>query len=61
LTGATQAFQKAIAAFRRPIDDGYRISWWKFPADPNLNAIRDDPRFVAVTKELRADVDRMRK
>jgi tetratricopeptide (TPR) repeat protein len=52
--------EEAIAAFRHALDDGYRTLWWRFPADPNLDSIRDDPRFVAMMKELRADVDKMR-
>ena len=53
--------EEALAAFRRAIDDGFRANWWNVPLDPTLDPIRDDPRFVAMMKEVRADVDRMRK
>jgi tetratricopeptide (TPR) repeat protein len=53
--------EEALAAFRRAIDDGFRSQWWVVPLDPSLDPIRDDPRFVAMMKEIRADVDRMRK
>jgi len=52
--------EEALAALRRAIDDGFRAGWWKFQIDPALDSIRDDPRFVAMMKEVRADVDRMR-
>jgi tetratricopeptide (TPR) repeat protein len=52
---------QALAALRRAIDDGFRSGWWSFPIDPTLDSIRDDPRFVAMMKEIRADVDRMRR
>jgi TolB-like protein/Tfp pilus assembly protein PilF len=49
----------ALAALRRAIDDGLRSQWWAFELDPNLDAIRDDPRFIGMMKEIRADVGRM--
>ena len=52
--------EDALAAFRQAIDDGLRNGWWRWPVDPSLDAIRDDPRFVAMMQEVRADVDRMR-
>jgi hypothetical protein len=53
--------EEALAAFRHAIDDGFRSNWWTITIDPSLDPIRDDPRFVAMMKEIRADVDRMRK
>jgi tetratricopeptide (TPR) repeat protein len=53
--------EEALAAFRHAIDDGFRSNWWAISIDPSLDSIRDDPRFVAMMKELRADVDRMRR
>jgi tetratricopeptide (TPR) repeat protein len=52
---------EAMATLRRAIDDGFRKGWWSFPIDPTLDSIRDDPRFVAMMKEIHADVDRMRR
>ena len=52
---------EALAALRRAIDDGYRLGWWRVQIDPLVDSIRDDPRFVAMMKDIRADVDRMRK
>ena len=46
---------------RRAVDDGERSGWWGVPLDPTFDPVRDDPRFVAMMKEIRADVDRMRK
>jgi hypothetical protein len=53
--------EEALAALRRAVDNGYRSGWWALPLDANLDPIRDDPRFAAMMKEIRADVDRMRK
>ena len=45
--------EQALAALRRAIDDGQREFWWGIPRSPNLDPIRDDPRFAAMMKEMR--------
>ncbi len=52
---------EALAAMRRAIDDGFRPGLWWLQISPVVDSIRDDPRFVAMITEIRADVDRMRK
>jgi hypothetical protein len=48
--------EEALAAFRDAIDAGYRGSLlfdgWPLFADPYIESIRDDPRFIAMLDEL---------
>jgi hypothetical protein len=48
--------EEALAAFRDAIDAGYRGSLlfdgWPLFADPYIDSIRDDPRFIAMLDEL---------
>jgi tetratricopeptide (TPR) repeat protein len=54
LRGDTNA---ALTAIRDAIDQGWRANWWYFlNHDPNFNAVRDEPRFQAIVKELRSDM-----
>jgi hypothetical protein len=54
LRGDTQA---ALTALRDAIDQGWRANWWYFlNHDPNFNAVRDEPKFQAIVKELRSDM-----
>ena len=52
---------EALKALRRAIDNGYRPGSKPFLLDPTVDSIRDDPRFIAMVKEISADVDRMRR
>jgi tetratricopeptide (TPR) repeat protein len=49
--------QKALAALRQAIDEGWRAWWWYFlERDPNLESLRDEPEFQAMVEEVRADM-----
>jgi tetratricopeptide (TPR) repeat protein len=52
---------EALKALRQAIDDGFRPGSKPFLYDPTVDSIRDDPRFIAMVKEITADVDRMRR
>jgi len=52
---------KALEALRQAIDNGYRPGSQPFQLDPTVDSLRDDPRFIAMVKEISADVDRMRR
>jgi TolB-like protein/Tfp pilus assembly protein PilF len=45
--------KSALAAMREAIDHGWCAFWWYyFTYDPNFDAVRDDPEFQAMAKEL---------
>jgi TolB-like protein/Tfp pilus assembly protein PilF len=47
--------QKALAALRRAIDEGWRGRWWYFlKHDPNLESLHDEPEFQAMVAEFDA-------
>jgi len=49
--------EKALAALREAIDDGWRTLWWYYlERDPNLTSLRGDAEFQAMLEEIRADV-----
>ena len=49
--------QKALAALRRDIDEGWRSDWWyDFKHDPNLESLRGEPEFRAMREEIEADM-----
>ena len=49
--------QKALAALRQAIDEGWRVLvWYYLEHDPNLDSIRDEPEFQRLYAELRADL-----
>ena len=52
---------EALKALRQAIDDGFRPGTKPFLLDPTVDSLRDDPRFIAMVKEITADVDRMRR
>ena len=52
---------EALTAMRQAIDDGFRPGSKPFQIDPTVDSIRDDPRFIAMTKEIGSDIDRMRR
>jgi len=48
---------EALAALRKAYDEGWRTLWWYYlVSDPNLESIRDDPRFQAVLADIKADM-----
>ncbi len=52
---------EALTALRQAIDDGFRPGSKPSQNDSMVDSIRDDPRFIAMVKEIRADMDRMRR
>jgi hypothetical protein len=47
----------ALTALREAIDQGWRASWWyHLKHDPNFDAIRDEPEFQAMVKEIESDM-----
>ncbi len=49
--------QKALAALRQAIDEGWRVLvWYYLEHDPSLDSIRDEPEFQRLYAELRADL-----
>ena len=48
---------EALAALRQAIDDGWRQYWWYHAEhDPNLDSIRNEPKFQAMMDEIRTDM-----
>jgi TolB-like protein/Tfp pilus assembly protein PilF len=49
--------QKALAALRRVIDEGWRFFWWYYlKHDPNLESLHDEPEYQAMVAEIEADM-----
>jgi hypothetical protein len=49
--------QKALAALRQAIDEGWRIFWWYYlKYDPILESLHDEPEFQAMVAEIEADM-----
>ena len=49
--------EKALAALRQAIDEGWRYFWWYFlKLDPNLESLHDEPEFQAMFEEIEADM-----
>jgi tetratricopeptide (TPR) repeat protein len=49
--------QKALAALRRAIDEGWRVMWWYFlKHDPNLESLHGEPEYQAMVAEIEADM-----
>jgi hypothetical protein len=49
--------QKALAALRQAIDEGWRAMWWYYlKHDPNLESLHDEPEFQAMVAEIEADM-----
>ena len=57
LRGDTEA---ALAALRRAIDQNWRFTWDWLPYNRYVDSIRDDPRFMAMYEEIKADIARQR-
>jgi tetratricopeptide (TPR) repeat protein len=49
--------QKALAALRQAIDEGWRTFWWYFlKQDPTLESLHNEPEFQAMVAEIEADM-----
>jgi hypothetical protein len=49
--------QRALAALRQAIDEGWRTYWWYFlKQDPTLESLHDEPEFQAMIAEIDADM-----
>jgi TolB-like protein/DNA-binding winged helix-turn-helix (wHTH) protein len=49
--------QKALAALRKAIDQGWRAMWWYYlQREPNLESLHDEPEFQAMVAEIEADM-----
>jgi tetratricopeptide (TPR) repeat protein len=49
--------QKALAALRQAIDEGWRTLWWYFlKRDPSLELLHGEPEFQAMIAEIEADM-----
>ncbi len=54
--------QKAIAALRQAIDQGWRfLSWYQLEHEPNLDSIRDQPEFQRLYAELQTNLAKQAK
>lgn len=48
--------QEALAALKQAVDAGWRTLWWYYMQhDPNLDAIREEPEFRELEREIRLD------
>jgi hypothetical protein len=43
-------------ALRQAIDEGWRLGWWYWERDPNLESLHDEPEFQAMVAEIEADM-----
>jgi len=49
--------EKALAALRQAIDQGWRRVWWYYAEhDPNLDSIRNESEFQGMVEEIKADM-----
>ena len=49
--------QKALAALREAIDEGWRGLWWYFlERNPNLESLHGEPEYQAMVAEIKADM-----
>jgi TolB-like protein/DNA-binding winged helix-turn-helix (wHTH) protein/Tfp pilus assembly protein PilF len=49
--------QKALAALRQAIDEGWRTMWWYYlQREPNLESLHGEPEFQAMLDEIKADM-----
>jgi hypothetical protein len=49
--------QKALAALRQAIDEGWRSMWWYLlKHDPTLESLHNEPEFQAMVAEIEADM-----
>ena len=49
--------EEAINAFRVAVDNRFRIAWeWSTELNPNMDTLRDDPRYQDMIAEIKADM-----
>ena len=49
--------QKALAALRHAVDEGWRSMWWYYlQREPNLEVLHDEPEFQFMVEEIKADM-----
>ena len=49
--------EEAIDAFRVAVDHRFRVSWaWSTELNPNMDALRGDPRYQGMIAEIKADL-----
>ena len=49
--------QRALDALQQAIDEGWRVfTWYYLEHDPNIESIRDEPRFQQIYTELKSDL-----
>ena len=49
--------QKALAALRHAIDEGWRYEWWyELQHKPDLESLHDEPEYQAMVAEIEADM-----
>jgi TolB-like protein/Tfp pilus assembly protein PilF len=49
--------EEALASLQQAADEGWRSLWWYYLRhDPNLDSIRDDPRFQRIVAQIEADM-----
>jgi len=49
--------QKALAALRQAIDEGWRTMWWYYlQREPNLESLHGEPEFQTMVAEIEADM-----
>ncbi len=54
ITGRTE---EAIKAFRVAVDNRFRVAWeWSTELSPNMESLQDDPRYLAMIAEIKADM-----
>ncbi|MCH7894326.1 MAG: tetratricopeptide repeat protein [Proteobacteria bacterium] len=49
--------EEAIKAFRVAVDNRFRVTWeWSTELNPNMESLRDDPRYQAMIAEIKTDM-----
>ena len=49
--------EEAIEAFRVAVDNRFRVAWeWATELNPNMESLRDDPRYQAMIAEIKTDM-----
>ncbi len=49
--------EKALAALREAIDQGWRTYWWYYlEHDLSLESLHDEPEYQAMVEEIKADM-----
>jgi TolB-like protein/Tfp pilus assembly protein PilF len=51
---------RAISALRDAIETGWRVDWWFYPRLSAFDSVRDEPEWIELMGELKADIARQR-